>query len=70
MAISVDVDCGRCCGWGNCAQVCPEVFELDPQTNRARLRHKNVPDELTVQVQEAAAECPTQAIELSSEELP
>jgi ferredoxin len=65
MAIIVRIDSGACCGWGNCAQVCPEMFELDPETNRAKLRHLACPDDLASQVHRAAAECPTQAISIA-----
>jgi ferredoxin len=66
MTILVHIDVGRCCGWGNCAQVCPQMFELDPETNRGKLRRAAVADDLGVQVRRAASECPTQAIEVSS----
>jgi ferredoxin len=65
MAISVRIEGGLCCGFGNCAQVCPELFELDPEMNRSRLRRAGAADDLVEQVRRAASECPTQAIEIS-----
>jgi ferredoxin len=61
----VHLDDGRCCGSGNCAQVCPEMFEVVAATNKGRALHVEVPDDLRAAVERAAVECPTQAIELA-----
>ncbi|MGB8416811.1 ferredoxin [Paraburkholderia sp.] len=61
-SINVQFHDGLCCGFGNCAGVCPEVFALDYVTNRVKL----VPDApmavYTTQIAQAVSECPTQAI--------
>jgi ferredoxin len=64
MALSARVEEGVCCGAGNCALVCPEVFLLDAATNRVRLRRIEVPEDLIVAAKRAALDCPTQAIEI------
>ncbi|NHV24867.1 ferredoxin [Burkholderia sp. D-99] len=60
--ITVQIQRDMCCGFGNCAGLCPQVFALDYDTNRAQL----VPDaplaDYVTQISLAASECPTQAI--------
>lgn len=59
--IAVLIEDNLCCGFGNCEQVCPSMFRLDPKSNRARLlRTPNVAD--AALLLQAAEECPTQAI--------
>ena len=69
MAIKIGIEEGLCCGWGNCAQVCPQVFELDPESNRVRLRLTEVSDGLVESVRYAVSGCPTEAIVILSTEL-
>jgi ferredoxin len=68
MAISVHIENGLCCGFGNCAVVCPKVFELDAESNRSKLLRSTATGELAAQVRRAAFECPTQAITIVSHE--
>lgn len=62
--LRVEVRPGACCGFGNCATVCPEVFVFDG--NRHRLNH--VENELVAahveHVVRAVNECPAQALVL------
>lgn len=60
--MTVQIRGDMCCGFGNCAGLCPQVFVLDYDTNRAQL----VPDAplatYAARIAQAASECPTQAI--------
>lgn len=62
--IKILIDNGSCCGFGNCAFVCPEVFVVDEEDNRAKLLREDV-DTFAEQIRRAAVECPTQAIQIS-----
>ena len=64
---SVRVDVQKCTGSGNCALVSPEVFELDEMTNKARVLLETPPEELTRWVEQAARQCPTNAIVVSEQ---
>ncbi|GLV76304.1 ferredoxin [Streptomyces hygroscopicus] len=55
-------DRSRCCGFGNCAELCPEVFAPDEEDNRARMLQQTLPTRLVGVVLRAAHECPTAAI--------
>jgi len=52
-----------CCGFGNCATVCPAVFVVDDETNRVKRLDASTEahSELIIR---AAEECPTGAIVL------
>lgn len=63
--MNVEVDRERCTGHGNCALVSPEVFELDEDIGRARVIDAHPPAELVRWVEQAAAQCPTRAIEVT-----
>ncbi|HDR9586016.1 TPA: ferredoxin [Burkholderia stabilis] len=54
-----------CCGFGNCAGLCPQVFVLDYDTNRAQLVLDAPLADYAAQIAQAASECPTQAIRIS-----
>ncbi|HLU30817.1 MAG TPA: ferredoxin, partial [Acidimicrobiia bacterium] len=51
-----------CVGSGLCEQTCPEVFDVDIV---AHVKVDPVPEHLEEAVRQAAANCPTEAIELS-----
>jgi ferredoxin len=61
--ISVQIHDGVCCGFGNCAALCPEVFVLDYDSNRVQLVPGARLAAHAAQIALAASECPTQAIE-------
>jgi ferredoxin len=63
----LQIDSTLCCGFGNCESVCPEVFQVDPTTSHVRLLRATVTAEQSTQVQRAADECPTRAIEILAE---
>lgn len=51
----------RCCGYGVCMQLCPEVFKADAG-GIVYLENEIVPAALAEQAIEAAASCPAQAL--------
>jgi ferredoxin len=65
--IVVEVNRGTCIGCGNCASICPLVFELDEEgistVNEEEVNEKNLPDIL-----EARDACSTGAITVESDE--
>lgn len=63
-ALRVHIHKDMCCGFGNCATVCPAVFQLDYETNRARCRDRAPIDAHAEAVARAIDECPAQAISL------
>ena len=57
MRVRIEESCTAC---GLCAETCPEVFTIGDDI--AELLVDEVPDELTAEVQQAADECPVEAI--------
>lgn len=57
MKVIVEDSCTQC---GLCADTCPEVFEMGP--DKADVIVEEVPAELQDLVQQAADECPVEAI--------
>ena len=55
----------ECCGNGQCVEIAPEVFALDPQRKCMVLDPEAAPAE---RVYEAAESCPCQAIEVQDDE--
>lgn len=58
------VDKNTCIGCGTCPAVCPEVFEMG-EDGFAIAYTNPVPDELEESAQEAAEECPVDAIHVN-----
>ncbi len=56
------IDEDACIGCGACVDICPEVFEMDEDV--AVVKTATVADEHEEKAEEAAANCPTEAIEL------
>jgi ferredoxin len=56
------VDATRCSGYGNCADTCPSVFELDEWGYAAVTGDGTVPEADAELARAAAAGCPEQAI--------
>ncbi|SFM58871.1 ferredoxin [Thermodesulforhabdus norvegica] len=54
----LDEDC--CVGCGTCAELCPEVFEMDEENEKARLVKPEGGDEDCIE--EAIASCPEECI--------
>ncbi|MCC5861779.1 MAG: ferredoxin [Gammaproteobacteria bacterium] len=57
------VDRARCCGYGNCVVICPELLSLD-DGGQARVVISPVPEELIAQARECVEGCPQSAIAL------
>jgi ferredoxin len=51
----------RCCGYGICTQLCPEVFKVD-DSGLVYLDSEIVPAGLEEEATEAAASCPALAL--------
>jgi ferredoxin len=61
MKASVDRD--LCIGCGLCADICPEVFEMDDESIAAVIVDV-IPSEAEESAKEAAASCPVEAISI------
>lgn len=59
--LRVTADRSRCCGYGLCAQMCPEVYKLD-ENGLVVVAMDTVPAELEEAAREGAAACPAEAI--------
>jgi ferredoxin len=59
----VIADAGACIGYGNCAAVAPDVFDLDEEGTVA-VRQSEVTGEQAALAEEAADNCPAFAITL------
>jgi ferredoxin len=59
--MKVSADSARCQGHARCNAICPEVFDLD-QDGFVVVLNPFPGDELTAAVNDAAANCPEQAI--------
>jgi ferredoxin len=59
--LRVVADRSRCCGYGLCAQVCPQVYKLDAD-GLVYLDSAVVPPELEEEAREGAAACPAEAL--------
>jgi ferredoxin len=59
----IQIDQSLCSGFGTCAELAPEIFELDGSTATARRGESNDPNVL-----EAASACPMAAITISEQE--
>jgi ferredoxin len=56
----------RCCGYGICTQLCPEVFKAD-ENGLVYLDSDIVPAGLEEEATEAAASCPAQALRVAAD---
>ncbi len=57
MKVRIEDTCTAC---GLCCDTCPDVFEMGPET--AQVKVEEVPPEHEDEVQQAADECPVEAI--------
>ena len=58
------VDAEQCSGCGACADVCPNVFEMDEAGDKAVVKVDTVPANLEDDCRDAAEGCPEEAIRL------
>ena len=59
---TIIIDTYLCNGCATCIEMCPQVFRLDPATNKAELIDSE--PEVTDDVYQAAAYCPEKCIEI------
>lgn len=64
-ALRVFADRSRCCGYGLCAQVCPQVYKLDAD-GLVYLDSDTVPPGLEEEAREGAAACPAEALRVEA----
>ena len=64
--LRVIADRSACCGYGVCAEICPEIYQLD-DIGVVKLLHEIVPQGLEAAAQEAAAACPQSALRVAEE---
>lgn len=60
-AFRVIVERSRCCGYGLCAQLCPEIYKLD-ENGLVYVESEYVPVGLEEEAKEGAAACPAEAL--------
>ena len=61
IALRVVADRSKCCGYGLCAQMCPEVYKLD-EGGLVYLASDIVPAGLEEEAREGASACPAEAL--------
>lgn len=59
--LHITVDRSRCCAYGLCAQICPEIYKLDDD-GIVYLEADHFPIEMQESAEEGAASCPAEAI--------
>jgi ferredoxin len=64
----IHIDTYRCSGCATCTTMCPDVFVLNPLTEKAELINPN--QELSEAIRQAAAFCPEKCIILTEDNAP
>lgn len=59
--LKVVIDKPACCGYGVCAEICPEVYKLD-ENGIVFIEDEFVPEGLEDRAREAADACPQAAL--------
>lgn len=62
----VYAETSQCCGYGLCAQMCPEIYKLD-DNGMVYLATDTVPDDLLEAASEGADCCPAGVLKVVSE---
>lgn len=60
-SVRVIIKRNACCGYGICAEICPEVYKLD-ENNLVYVDNDIVPPELVASAREGAEACPQSAL--------
>ena len=58
------VDPDVCTGCGTCVDICPDVFELSDDDDVAVVKVESIPGDAAEDCQEAADNCPVEAISI------
>lgn len=61
--MKIQVDLERCQGYGNCAMTAPDVFAVDPATDKVVIASA-VPTSEREEIAEAVRDCPTGALRI------
>lgn len=61
-SLKIIVKRNACCGYGICAEICPEVYKLD-EGGIVYLENDIVPPELAARAKEGALACPQSALD-------
>ena len=61
--LKVVIDKPACCGYGVCAEICPEVYKLD-ENGLVFVDSEIIPGGLEEEAKEGAAACPAEALVL------
>jgi ferredoxin len=64
--LRVIADRSACCGYGVCAEICPEIFQVD-DIGIVSLITDIVPEGLEVKAKEGASACPQSALKVVEE---
>lgn len=62
--LEIVVEREKCCGFGNCVLAAPTVFTLDENDGIVQPMDPRPPVTLRAEVEQAIADCPTEAIGL------
>jgi ferredoxin len=65
LRLKVTADRSKCCGYGLCAQMCPQLYTLD-DAGLVVLTADFVPPELEEEAREGASACPAEVIVIES----
>ncbi len=61
--LKVVVNKPACCGYGVCAEICPEVFKLD-ENGIVLVENEIIPDGLEERAKEGAEACPQSVLKV------
>jgi ferredoxin len=64
--LRVIADRSACCGYGVCAEICPEIYQVD-DIGIVKLLEEIVPRGLETKAKEAAGACPQSALRVVEE---
>jgi ferredoxin len=64
--LKVVADRSACCGYGVCAEICPEIFKLD-DLGIVTLLMDTVPEGMETAAREGASACPQSALKIVEE---
>jgi ferredoxin len=60
----LEVDRNKCCGYGMCAELCPDVFSLD-ENGFVVANMTEIPEELMESAEEAVYCCPEDVLKIT-----